>query len=282
MMLVRTVIATVCVAALISPFVFADEGLSLKLAPESRLAAPRVRGRAHTEADETPVDSSDRWDVIVLKNGNRIEGWIVKEDDEKALLERHSSGRNRFYTAGISKTQIARIIRLAPEVREAQRQQRRAEKAAEAQAASQPRPNVAAQAQPQRAMGPRGNVSAARAAALAGATRASYGATPYSTGLGGGYGATGYGAAGYGGAGYGAGGYGAGGYGAGGFGGGAYGAGGYGGGYGGGFGGGGAVIFSNILQLCQPVDHRLVGEVEPVIGLGGQRASTTQTTVAGR
>jgi|GEM_PF-2163695 len=274
MMLVRTVVAAVCMGALISPFVFADEASDRY--PSGQTEASSKRAEAGSESTRA------KWDIIVLKNGNRIEGWIVKEDDEKALLERRSSGGDRLYTAGISKTQIARIIRLAPEARKAQRQQRRAERAAKAQAASQPRRNVAAQSRPQRAMEQRANlVSAARAAAIAGATRAGYGAAPYSTGLGGGYGATaGYGSSGYGAAGYGAGGYGAGGYGAGGFGGGAYGAGGYGGG---GFGGGGgAVIFSNILQLCQPVNHRLVGEVEPVIGLGGQRAGTTQTTVAGR
>jgi hypothetical protein len=276
MMLVRTVVATVCSLILVLPLAFADEA-----SDRYRSDQPQARSAG---AEAGAESSPSTWDVVVLKNGNRIEGWVVKEDDEKALLERRSAGGDRFYTAGISKTQIARIVRLAPEVREAQRQRRRAQEAAEAQAASQPRRNVAAQSRPQRAMEHRANlVSAARAAALAGATRASYGGMPYSSGFGGGYGATaGYGSSGYGAAGYGAGGYGAGGYGAGGFGGGAYGAGGYGGGYGGGFGGGGAVIFSNILQLCQPVDHRLVGEVEPVIGLGGQRAGTTQTTVPGR
>jgi len=283
MMLLRTVIATVCVAALISPFVFADEGLSQKLAPQLRLAAPDVREPVHIGAEETPADPSEKWDVIVLKNGNRIEGWILKEDDDKTLLERRSSRGDRFYTAGISKTQIARIVRLAPEAREAQQQERRTDDVVQAQAPSQPRPNVATQSPTQRAMAPRGNlVNAAHVGALAGAARGIYGATPYSTGFGPGYGATGYGAAAYGGAGYGAGAYGAGGYGAGGFGGGAYGAGGYGGGYGGGFGGGGPFIFTNILQLCQPVNHRLVGEVEPVIGLAGQRAGTNQTAVAGR
>jgi type II secretory pathway component GspD/PulD (secretin)/tetratricopeptide (TPR) repeat protein len=127
----------------------------------------------------------------------------------------------------------------------------------------------------------------------------------YGGGMGGGMGGMGgYGGGGYGGGTYGGGGsYGGGGgtYGGGGMGGYGGGMGGYGGGmggygggmggmgggmggYGGGMGGmgGGGGTFSNIMQLFQNVDHQLVGEVEPVIGLSGQLgAGTTGTAGAG-
>ena len=261
---VRMTIATVCLLILFSPFVFADEEPERHSSGQLRAASAGAEARFESAPGE--------WDVIVLKNGKRIQGLIVKEDEDKAVLERRSAAGNRFYTAGISKTDIARIFRLAPEVRESRQQEIQAQETAEAGVTSQPKLNAAAQPSPQRARAGRTGAEAASVAApQARATRAMYGGGPYSAGFGGGYGAGGYGAGGYG-----AGGYGAGGYGAGGFGGGAYGAGGYGGGYGGGF-GGGMVIFSNILQLCQPVDHALVGEVEPVIGLSGQRTNAAQT-----
>jgi hypothetical protein len=37
---------------------------------------------------------------------------------------------------------------------------------------------------------------------------------------------------------------------------------------------GGMAQFQNIMQLFQPVNHALVGEVEPVIGLTGQIGQT--------
>jgi len=47
---------------------------------------------------------------------------------------------------------------------------------------------------------------------------------------------------------------------------------------GGGMGGGGGMTFSNIMELFMSVDHYLVGEVEPVIGLSGQLGGGTTGT----
>ena len=108
----------------------------------------------------------------------------------------------------------------------------------------------------------------------------------------GGYGRGGSGYSGYGGGG-GYGGYGRGGSGYSGYGRGGSGYSGYGGGSGysgysasrryGSYGGGraGGVPFTNIMQLFVPVDHALVGETEPVIGLGGRTAASANTRYRG-
>jgi hypothetical protein len=234
-------ITTLCCVALASPFVFAAN------------------------------DAATVNDVILLKNGNRIEGLIARETDNEIALERPSAQKNRFYTVRISKKEISEIQQMPVEVRQAVQEQRRKAKAAELAkrqaAASQAKP-VAAVRPVETHHRPFGRIET-RAAAPA-SSRA----------IGGGYGSGGAGG-GYGTGGYGGGGFGAGGYGGGGFGagqqGGAYGGGFGGGGYGGGYGGGGgSVTFSNIMQLFVPVNHALVGEVEPVIGLQAQMYGTGQ------
>jgi len=228
------------------------------LAREAQLDAPK---------EETLGNTPVEWDVIVLKNGNRIKGLIVDENENETVVDCPSVQKNRFYTAGINKNNIATILRLTSQQRESVRQKREALNQAErtTQTDSTSRlPSSAPTNTPvvvPRAAGAIPSTGGARAAGLGG-------------GLGGGFSGSTYGRAGIGGAGMG-------GVGAAGMGGGFGGMPGGMGGMGGGFGGmGGAVIFSNIMQLFVPVNHALVGEVEPVIGLSGQTFGTQRQSLA--
>jgi hypothetical protein len=201
------------------------------------------------------------WDVIVLKNGNCIKGLIVDENEDRTVVDCPSILENRFYKAKISNDAIATVLRLTERQREAVRQQRQAREKAEraAQAHVTMRPQS-----PTPINTPMVVPRAAGAAASSGGARS----VGIGGGLSGGFSGGAYSRAGMGAAGMGGGGFG--GVAGGGFGG--MGPGMGGGGYGGMGGGmmGGGVIFTNIMQLFVPVNHALVGEVEPVIGLTGQ------------
>ncbi len=263
-------IITLCLVILTSQFALADDEPGKASVSQLQPRSARTENVAnHTEA----------WDVVVLKNGNRIEGLIIEEDENKAVVERPSARKDRFYTAAVSKNDIAEILRLAPELRTSLRKQR-------TQPADQARHVALTQAARRRHPSPRpietrgylrtgrARQSSSRAAmaAVGGVNPVARSAGAFGGGGRGGLGGGGLGGFGGGGLG-GFGGGGLGGGGLGGVGGGGLGGGGLGGGGRGGMGGGmggGGVTFSNIMQLFTPVNHALVGEVEPVIGLTGQ------------
>jgi hypothetical protein len=214
------------------------------------------------ETREDPASSPAEWDVVVLKSGGRIEGLIVKEDGKQAVVERPSAAKDRFYTASINKKDVAKIMRMPAKVRTA-RQERRSERINRELAARQERDAALAEAQEKALASPaptesRGYVPDETDDAF-GAGGGDYGA--YGGGMGGmgGYGGMMGGGmrGGMGGMGGGMGGMGGG-------------MGGMRGGMGGMGGGMGNGMFINIMQLFMPVNHALVGEVEPVIGLTGQ------------
>jgi len=224
---------TVCSLILVPPLVLAKE-----VQPE----APTVGNLQKSPAE---------WDVVVLKNGNRIEGLIVEETENRTVLDCPSVRKNRFYSAKISGDDIVRILRLSSRQREATRQQRLAQENTQraAQAATATRPQLSAPTNVPKAV-----------PGTAGA------APSFGGGFGGGGMAGGYGAGAMGGMG--------------GMGGGMGGMGGMGGGMGGMGGMGGGVTFSNIMQLFVPVNHALVGEVQPVIGLSGRTFGGQRQTLA--
>jgi len=263
---------TLCSMVLVWQFVLAEP------------AETQVNQQQRADArPESVAKSADAFDVVMLKNGNRIEGLIVNEDDSRIVVKRSSGTNKQFYSAAINKNDIAGIQRLPTRVR-ASLQKREAERASQELAARQANETAMEQARAKQQSLPvetRGYLPANRAG------------QPIDVGDR--LGVVGYG--GYGGMG-GMGGMRGGGMmgGYGGMMGGMGGMGGMRGGMMGGMGGmrggmmgggmmggmmGGGPVFSNIMQLFMPVNHALVGEVEPVIGLTGQIGQNQRGTVAG-